>query len=252
MTSSTREEFLSYVHTPLTHSRRDPAPVSPTISRMRYRWRELRHWDVEADAKVYWEGLPTDDKQARLPTVTAGHWEDMHTSLSSSNEPYISEETLQRLFDSAFTVGHNLAIRGSSDAHAEICIENSDMNELGVVNSDLMFVYDHKLTGIIELKTWWNLTQTEIEEVKVGIYYHIDYIELMIRPRTVGGTSPRTLCCRANLWLHGTRRDHIRDHIYIQCICIYEATKSRHSLYVSHDSQQFHNTHNDEAPLFLL
>ena len=62
----TREEFLSYVHTPLTNPQGDPAAGSPTKSAMRYRWRELRDWDVESDAGEYWDGVSESDKQARL------------------------------------------------------------------------------------------------------------------------------------------------------------------------------------------
>jgi hypothetical protein len=44
----TREYYLSYVHLPLTNPEGDP-PGS-TKSPMRYRWRELRDWDIKAEA----------------------------------------------------------------------------------------------------------------------------------------------------------------------------------------------------------
>ena len=52
----TREEFLDHVHQPLTRHE-DDRTGSPTKSTMRYRWRELRDWDVEADARDYWNSL---------------------------------------------------------------------------------------------------------------------------------------------------------------------------------------------------
>ena len=49
----TREEFVGYVHQPLPNG---GTGGSPTKSTLRYRWRELRDWDVEAEARTYWEG----------------------------------------------------------------------------------------------------------------------------------------------------------------------------------------------------
>ena len=168
MTSpATREEFLSYVHTPLSNPQGDPAPGSPTKSSMRYRWRELHDWDVEADANEYWNAMSDGDKQARLSRVPP--WEVVCMMLDSFTQPFTSESTLRYPFGTAFRSTHNLAIQGASDAHAEIWGEDSSgLYEPPIGNSDLMFVYNNRLAGIIELKTWWKVTQEQIAEVKAG------------------------------------------------------------------------------------
>jgi len=111
-----------------------------------------------------------DDKHARLVTVTAAHWQFVRTMLNSFTQPFTSEPTLRDPFSTAFRSGHNLAIHGASDVHAEIWSEASGLDEPPIGNADLIFVYDNKLTGIIELKTWWKVNQTQIEEVKAGTY----------------------------------------------------------------------------------
>lgn len=35
-------------------------------------------------------------------------------------------------------------------------------------NADFIMVYNGKLTGLIELKTWWRGTTAEIEDVQAG------------------------------------------------------------------------------------
>src|SRR5437667_10812230 len=116
MPSPTREEFLSYVHTPLTNAQGDPLSGSPTKSTMRYRWRELRDWDVEADAREYWDMLPDEDKDVVLINVREAYWEFVREELDDLAEPFIAEPTLQGSFTAAFRNPHNRVIKGASDA----------------------------------------------------------------------------------------------------------------------------------------
>jgi hypothetical protein len=170
MTSLTREEFLNYVHSPLSNPDGDPTG-SPTKSTMRYRWRELHHWSVEAEAREYWAAVSIDDKQATLTRVRPGFWDDMREDLEDVKEPFTSETSLQAPFAIAFRIGHNRAIRGASDHHAEMRSETGGLQGDPVIgNSDLVFVHQNRLVGIIELKTWWKVTETEINEVKNGTF----------------------------------------------------------------------------------
>src|SRR5436190_9449167 len=116
MPSPPRDEFLNYVHQPL---RRDgDGTGSPTKSTMRYRWRDLRDWDVEVDARHYCDGLPLADKQA--PVVTrVSHWDSVLDYFDANRTPYTSEATLRGPFEAAYLNAHNHAVKGSSNAHAE-------------------------------------------------------------------------------------------------------------------------------------
>jgi hypothetical protein len=134
---------------------------------MRYRWRELRDWDFEAEGNTYWGGMSEGDKQSRLTRVPP--WEVVRIMLANIVEPFTSEPSLHDPFVTAFRIPHNGAIQGASDAHAEIRSAVSGLHEPPIGNSDLVFVYDNKLTGIIELKTWWNVTEQQIAQVKSGI-----------------------------------------------------------------------------------
>ena len=66
MSGPTREGFLNFVRTPLHNLDRDPLAGSPTKSTMRYRWRELREWDVEAEAVEHWDVVTNDDKASEV------------------------------------------------------------------------------------------------------------------------------------------------------------------------------------------
>ena len=149
---ATREEFLSHVHQPLTNPQGDPAPTgSPTKSTMRYRWRHLRDWDVEADAQEYWAQVSDADKQAVLSNIPRAHWEFVRLQLINMTEPFTAEPSLRGPFEVAFRTGHNGAIIGASDAHAEIRSSTAGLEgEPPIGNSDLVFAYNNKLAGIIE------------------------------------------------------------------------------------------------------
>ena len=169
MASPTREEFLRYAHGPLSNPDGDPSSGSPTKSTMRYRWRELQHWDIELEARDYWAAVPIHDKQATLSRVRPGFWDDMREDLEDVREPFKSEASLLAPFAIAFRIGHNRAIRGASDQHAEMRSETGGLDGDPVVgNSDLVFVHQNKLVGIVELKTWWKVTESEINQVKSG------------------------------------------------------------------------------------
>jgi hypothetical protein len=159
--------FLDHIHELLVNPDGDPPKGSPTKSTTRCRWKTLRHWDVEADATAYWEGLPDADKTGRLG-VHPAYWEVMQLTTKSGGQPRSSEHALIVPFSNAYSTPHNLAIQGASDAHAEVWDEGSRLQSSPIGNPDFLLVYDGKLTGAIELKTWWKVTEDEIEEVRAS------------------------------------------------------------------------------------
>src|ERR1700721_22200 len=94
MASPTADEFLSYVHPRLVNPNSDPAPGSSTKLTMRYRWRTLRHWDVEADMRASilgWSGRCRKDRQigraARILGVCAGLAGQFHSATCFQTRP---------------------------------------------------------------------------------------------------------------------------------------------------------------------
>ena len=169
MALPTRDEFLSHMHQALVRPETDPNKKkgSPTKSTQRYRWRELLPWDVEAEARAYWDAL-TDDQKTATVGVPHNYWDVVQHQLDQYRQPLTSEPSLRVPFSNAFQTPHNTAIAGAGDVHAEIWIEGSQPDPQPVGNADFLMVYDGKLCGLIELKTWWKVTEAEIEEVRQG------------------------------------------------------------------------------------
>ena len=167
----TREEFLSHVHTPLVNPHGDPPPGSPTKSTLRTRWRELRDWDIEVEARQYWKDMKDEDRVARLVGIPPEYWTVVRAMLNSYIQPYMRELTLRDPFSAAFRAPHNASIIGASDSHAEIWGDASGLNPPPISTADLFFVAPgDKLAGIIELKPWWKVDETQIEQVRTGTY----------------------------------------------------------------------------------
>lgn len=67
-----------------------------------------------------------------------------------------------------------IAIRGASDVHAEMWTEGSRLEKPPIGKANFILVYDGKLTGVIDLKTWWKVTEAQIEDVfEAGICMHM-------------------------------------------------------------------------------
>lgn len=166
----TREEFLGHVHTPLVNPHGDPSPGSPTKSTLRTRWRELRDWDIEAEATQYLIGMNDDDRNARMTGITAEYWNFVRIMLDTYMQPYMRELTIRDPFSAAFRSPHNVSIIGASDSHAEIWGDSSGLDFPPMSTPDfLLAASGGKLAGIIELKPWWKVDHAQIEEVRTGI-----------------------------------------------------------------------------------
>jgi hypothetical protein len=168
----TREEFLGHAHTPLVNPHGDPSPGSPTKSTLRTRWRELRDWDIEAEATQYLIDMTDEDRNARMTGITAEYWNFVRATLNACIQPYMRELALRDPFGNAFRAPHNIAIIGASDSHAEIWGDASGLNSPPISTADLFFVAPgNKVAGIIELKPWWKVDETQIEQVRIGSLY---------------------------------------------------------------------------------
>jgi hypothetical protein len=96
------------------------------------------------------------------------YWDVVRLQLDGYTQPLTSEPGLRIPFGNAFQIPHNLAIRGDDDAHAEMWTEGAQPDPQPLANADFIMVYNGKLCGLIELKTWWKVTEAEIEEVREG------------------------------------------------------------------------------------
>ena len=193
MAALTRDEFLSHVHQRLVRPETDGnRKGSPTKSTQRYRWRQLLPWDVEGDARAYWDALGDDQRTATLG-VMPGYWDFVQQQLDDYSQPLTSEPSLRLPFGIAFQTPHNRAIRGAGDVHAEMWSEGSQPEPQPLANADCIMVYDGQLCGLVELKTWWKVTEAEIEQVRQG----------NPQPNTqFSNRRPRTLAGRAS-WSSG-------------------------------------------------
>ena len=195
MSRVSRDEFLSHVHNALSHPRipgSDPPRKkgSPTKSTQRARWRELLSWDVEAEASEYWDALGDGDKQA--PVTIAGYWDFTQLQLDTYSVEITSEPALRDPFSTAFRVPQNIAIQGAADCHAEMRVTGTDSEPQPLAYADFFMVYDGKVCGLIELKTWWKVTEEEINQVRDG---NRPSTELFNRSARAGGWSASWPSC---------------------------------------------------------
>jgi len=122
-------------------------------------------WNVERDASNYWAALPPHEKTAQL-TVRPAYWDVVQDQLDGETNVG-SENALCNLFNIAFRLPHNTAIVGSADEHADIRLEGT-VDPQPLSNSDFFMMHNDVLCGLIELKTWWKVTDGEIDQVRQG------------------------------------------------------------------------------------
>ena len=77
--------------------------------------------------------------------------------------PHLSREPhLRTPFSLLYDAPHNAAIAGAGDEHARII---DQLPEDTVGEPDACLEYDNRLAGVIEVKSFWNLTETGILEL---------------------------------------------------------------------------------------
>jgi hypothetical protein len=164
--SVTREQLLSHIHQPLQSPAR---PASPTKSTYRVRWRELSEWsDFISDAQTYWSDLPADEKNAVLVGLPPTYWDFVARQLSSLLQRVTREAHLFTPFSTLYAAPHNEAVIDAYDDHALITSGVSD-SILGA--PDACFEFNNELCGVIELKNFWSLNETTVNEVIERILY---------------------------------------------------------------------------------
>jgi hypothetical protein len=75
---------------------------------------------VEAEATQYLIDMKDEDRNARIPDITAEYWNFVRVTLNTYIQPYMRELTLRDPFSAAFRSPHNASIIGASDSHAAI------------------------------------------------------------------------------------------------------------------------------------
>ena len=161
----TCDQMLTHVHAPL-ETTREPSS-SATLSTYHVRWRELREWtDFASSAQDYWARLSDADKGRIVPQAPKNYWELLSDSLTTAVPSYFRENHLLMPLTFNYAIPHNHAISGACDTHARI----STTLPLSVVGQpDGCFEQDDEVRGIIELKTFWNLTNDSIRQVIQGM-----------------------------------------------------------------------------------
>jgi hypothetical protein len=161
----TRKEFLAHVHQPLESS---AGQSSPTKGKYRLRWRELREWDnFASDAQIYWDNLDDVQKNQELSGVAHNYWDVLYSSMAAVDDESVSREPdLATPFTNLYSAPHNQSIPGSSDDHARMS-PRRPANMIGDPDGCLRF--NNQVVGIIELKTFWKVTEDTIREVLEGL-----------------------------------------------------------------------------------
>ena len=158
-----REEFLSHVHEPL----RSPAGQSPpTKSTYRVRWRELSEWeDFIPDAQTYWDNLAELERNFILTGVAPNYLDVLSSTLTLLAPRLSREQHLRTPFSVLYGAPHNAATSDAGDEHARII---DQLPEDTVGEPEGCLEYENRLAGVIELKSFWNLTETGVLELLQG------------------------------------------------------------------------------------
>ena len=162
----TRADILTHIHQPLQHHSSNPPPSSSTTSVYRIHWRELTEWQTfHADTMAYWNALDDNDKNAILP-VPPGYWSVIDLQLPRIVRRINSESSLGPPFLTLYAGPHNEAVSGARDEHGFL---EMDLPQNVVGRPDGCFDWNDRIAGIVEIKTFWNVTQEGIDQVFQGI-----------------------------------------------------------------------------------
>ena len=90
------------------------------------------------------------------------YWYSVYTILTAGVGPVSQESHLTTPFNVLYSAPHNIAVPGAEEDHALVArrIPSSTVG-----HPDGCFEYNDQLVGIVELKSFWNLTETSFNEV---------------------------------------------------------------------------------------
>jgi hypothetical protein len=117
--------------------------------------------DFESEAQAYWNALDDSEKEEVI-SVNPAYWEGIQEHLDELVPTVSRESHLSTPFSLLYASPHNKAIHGAIDDHARLTTQIPD-NVVG--QPDACFEKDNKLVGIVEIKSFWNVTEASINEV---------------------------------------------------------------------------------------
>jgi hypothetical protein len=166
---TSRAQFLAHIHIPLQTSFAVSPRSSPTKSTYRVCWRDLSEWeDFPSDTQAYWNELDDSEKNAVI-NVSTDYWENIDEHIADLAPTVSREPHLSTPFSLLYASPHNKATRGASVDHARVTTQVPD-NAIG--NPDgCLEDNDKRLVGIIEIKSFWNITEASISEVIQGTQF---------------------------------------------------------------------------------
>jgi hypothetical protein len=95
------------------------------------------------------------------------YWDVVADQLSELAPSVSRELHLSTPFSLLYAAPHNKATNGAADNHAKITTNIPDVNIVG--QPDSCFLFNGALAGIVEIKSFWNLTDVAILDVLQGL-----------------------------------------------------------------------------------
>lgn len=145
-----------------TSSRRN----SPTLSTHQARWHSLQHWtDFPQRFESFW-GQVGDNELSTV--VDPPRYIDAINFLLQYTALPTSEPELYPIFDILYKNPHNIAASlNVSNFHATVQKGAAQYQPIG--DPDYIFAFNGGLVGIIEVKTFWKVTPSSIDQVINGM-----------------------------------------------------------------------------------
>jgi len=141
---------------------------SPTTSPFRARWSELHEWtSLPMAITEYINGLPRWELDAFVDVDN--HMTSTIPRYLANFRPTSRESQLHRPFFKLYVDSHDLVAGPDVEAsHAHATIDTPAPEYGFVGDPDYLFLHQNSPVGVIELKTFWKVTASSIEEVLNG------------------------------------------------------------------------------------
>ena len=166
-----RQSVLSTPVAPLTRRYRE-TPTSPTVSPFRIAWTEVSEWNTyRQDVFQFFNSLPPEEHAAIVDP--GDYMAERYEILEGLLEP-TSELELHDPIQVLFHYPHNRAARPIAASHVHASIKPYSASKYHLVGDpDYVFVYDERVVGAVELKTFWSVTAQQIDEVFTGKFLQV-------------------------------------------------------------------------------
>ena len=179
---------------------------SPTLSSSRVRWVQLFEWiNFRNDFTQFWRSLPEEEKNEYI-TDTA-FLDQYRQLIRMSLVNPTNEDMLSQHLDMKYSNPHNLTAHPRptmSHNHAKIIRRDSFYQTFGW--PDYLFVeqdgFPRRLYLVMELKTFWKVTQEAIAEVLNGDASFPPGSDIN-RDGPRDRVPLRKIGCRTDIWIYG-------------------------------------------------